>query len=91
MVIGLIGTLLGMTGGVLIAENLEQIVSTIEQVFNVQFIDPNIYYINRLPSDLHWNDVWLIGGSAFLISLLATLYPAWLASRTQPAEALRYE
>ncbi|MEJ2213866.1 MAG: lipoprotein-releasing ABC transporter permease subunit [Gammaproteobacteria bacterium] len=91
MVIGLIGTLLGMTGGVLIAENLEQIVSTIEQVFHVQFIDPNIYYINRLPSDLHWNDVWLIGGSAFLISLLATLYPAWLASRTQPAEALRYE
>ena len=91
MIIGLIGTLLGMTGGVLIAENLEQIVSYIEQLFNVQFIDPNIYYINQLPSDLHWSDVWLIGGSAFLISLLATLYPAWLASRTQPAEALRYE
>ena len=91
MIIGLIGTLLGMTGGVLIAENLEQIVSYIEQLFNVQFIDPNIYYINQLPSDLHWDDVWLIGGSAFLISLVATLYPAWLASRTQPAEALRYE
>ncbi len=89
--IGFIGTLLGIAGGVLIAENLEQIVGFIERYFQVQFIDPNIYYINQLPSDLHWNDVWLIGGSAFLISLLATIYPAWLASRTQPAEALRYE
>ena len=89
--IGFIGTLLGVTGGVLIAENLEQIVAFIERSFEVQFIDPNIYYINQLPSDLHWSDVWLIGGSAFVISLLATIYPAWLASRTQPAEALRYE
>lgn len=89
--IGFIGTLLGVTGGVLIAENLEQIVKFIEDIFQVQFIDPSIYYINQLPSDLHWNDVWLISGSAFLISLLATIYPAWLASKTQPAEALRYE
>jgi lipoprotein-releasing system permease protein len=89
--IGFIGTLLGVTGGVLIAENLEQIVSAVEQTFNIQFIDPGIYYINQLPSDLHWEDVWLIGGAAFVISLLATIYPAWLASRTQPAEALRYE
>jgi len=58
---------------------------------SIQFIDPDIYYINQLPSDLRWDDVWLIGSSAFLISLVATLYPAWLASRTQPAEALRYE
>jgi len=91
VIIGILGTLLGITGGVLIAENLEQIVGFIEQTFNIQFIDPNIYYINQLPSDLRWGDVWLIGSSAFAISLLATLYPAWLASRTHPAEALRYE
>ena len=91
VIIGFWGTLLGITGGALIAENLEQIVAFIEQTFNIQFIDPNIYYINQLPSDLRWSDVWLIGSSAFVISLLATLYPAWLASRTHPAEALRYE
>jgi lipoprotein-releasing system permease protein len=89
--IGFIGTLLGVTGGVLVAENLEVIVGFIESYFQVQFIDPDIYYINQLPSDLHWDDVWLISSSAFLISLVATIYPAWLASRTQPAEALRYE
>ncbi|MGD2118359.1 MAG: lipoprotein-releasing ABC transporter permease subunit [Chromatiales bacterium] len=89
--IGFIGTLLGIIGGVLVAENLESIVSRIEAWFNVQFIDPDIYYINQLPSDLHWNDVSIIGLAAFSISLLATIYPAWMASRTQPAEALRYE
>jgi len=89
--IGIMGTVIGVTGGVLIAENLEQIVGWIEQVFNVRFIDPGVYYISKLPSDLHWPDVWLISISAFLLTLLATLYPAWMASRTQPAEALRYE
>ena len=91
MAIGLMGTILGVTGGVLIAENLAMIVAGVENLFQIQFIDPDIYYINQLPSDLHWDDVWMIGVSAFTISLLATLYPAWLASKTQPAEALRYE
>jgi lipoprotein-releasing system permease protein len=50
-----------------------------------------VYYISDLPSQLNWPDVWRIGAVAFLLSLLATLYPAWRASRTQPAEALRYE
>lgn len=89
--IGLVGTLLGVAGGVLVAENLEQIVGAIESAFNVQFIDPSIYYISKLPSELRWSDVNLIAVSAFLLSLLATIYPAWMASRTQPAEALRYE
>jgi lipoprotein-releasing system permease protein len=89
--IGLVGTLLGVAGGVLVAENLEQIVGAIESAFNVQFIDPNVYYISKLPSELRWSDVNLIAVSAFLLSLLATIYPAWMASRTQPAEALRYE
>jgi len=76
---------------VLLALNVETIVGLIETTFGVHFLDPNIYYISALPSDLHWDDVGLIGGSAFLISLLATLYPARRAARTQPAEALRYE
>ncbi len=89
--IGFVGTLLGIGGGILLSLNLESIVKTIERLFNVNFLDPNIYYISSLPSDLHWDDVGMISISAFLITLLATLYPAWRASRTQPAEALRYE
>ncbi len=89
--IGFIGTLLGIGGGILLSLNLESIVQGIERLFDVNFLDPNIYYISSLPSDLHWDDVCLISVSAFLITLLATLYPAWRASRTQPAEALRYE
>jgi len=90
-VIGIIGTLLGVAGGIALSFNLEQLVKWIEQAFDVSFLDPNIYYISSLPSKLDWNDVLLISVSAFLITLAATLYPAWKASRTQPAEALRYE
>jgi lipoprotein-releasing system permease protein len=89
--IGVTGTLAGVLGGIALALNLEQIVQWIEGVFGVSFLDPNIYYISRLPSELDWNDVATIGIGAFLITLGATLYPAWKASRTQPAEALRYE
>lgn len=89
--IGFVGTALGIGGGILLSLNLESIVKTIEQLFHVNFLDPNIYYISSLPSDLQWNDVGMISVSAFLITLVATLYPAWRASRTQPAEALRYE
>jgi len=91
IIIGIVGTLLGVIGGVLLAVNLEQIISAIETAFNVQFIDPSVYYISKLPSQLRWSDVTVIGTSAFLLCLLATIYPAWIASRTQPAEALRYE
>jgi len=90
-VIGIIGTLLGVAGGIALSFNLERLVKRIEQAFDVSFLDPNIYYISSLPSKLDWNDVLLISVSAFLITLAATLYPAWKASRTQPAEALRYE
>jgi lipoprotein-releasing system permease protein len=86
-----VGTLLGIGGGILLSLNLEALVKWVEQLFEVNFLDPNIYYISTLPSDLHWDDVGMISISAFLITLLATLYPAWRASRTQPAEALRYE
>jgi len=89
--IGLIGTLLGMVIGVVLALNVEVVVGAIEQLFGVHFLDPTIYYISELPSDVHLADVLTISGGAFVMSVLATLYPAWRAAQTQPAEALRYE
>jgi lipoprotein-releasing system permease protein len=89
--IGVVGNMLGMIGGVLLANRVEEIVSWIERTFKVDFLDPSIYYITKLPSDPQISDVLFIGGMALLITLLATLYPAWKASRTHPAEALRYE
>ncbi|HYN79321.1 MAG TPA: FtsX-like permease family protein, partial [Lamprocystis sp. (in: g-proteobacteria)] len=89
--IGLVGTLVGVLAGVLLALNVEPIVGTIESLFGVHFLDPSVYYISTLPSDVHWQDVVLIAGSAFVMSVLATLYPAWRAANTHPAEALRYE
>lgn len=91
MIIGLIGIVLGVIGGVALASNVESLVQYIEQLFQVEFLPSNIYYISDLPSDIHWNDVITITAVAFLFSLLATLYPAWRAANTQPAEALRYE
>ncbi len=89
--IGLVGSILGVILGVILALNVEPVVAWIEGLFHIHFLDPDLYYISELPSDVHWQDVTLIGLSAFVISLLATLYPAWRASRVQPAEALRYE
>ncbi|MBI2994128.1 MAG: lipoprotein-releasing ABC transporter permease subunit [Gammaproteobacteria bacterium] len=90
-VIGLIGILLGVIGGVWLALNVETIVPAIESLFRVKFLSPDIYYISELPSDLHRGDVVVIATVAFLFCMTATLYPAWRAARTQPAEALRYE
>lgn len=89
--IGIFGTLLGITGGVLLALNLSDIVGLLERVLGIHFLDPSVYYISELPSDLQWDDVGHIALLALGLSLVATLYPAWRASRTQPAEALRYE
>jgi lipoprotein-releasing system permease protein len=90
-VIGLVGTLLGVLGGIWLASNVETIVPAIEQLLNTKFLSPEVYYITELPSDMRWKDVAWISAVAFGLSLLATIYPAWLAGRTQPAEALRYE
>lgn len=90
-IIGLVGTLIGLIGGVTLALNVETIVPAIERLFGIQFLAADVYYISELPSELHWDDVVQITLVSFLLSLLATLYPAWRASRTQPAEALRYE
>ncbi|MEO5702554.1 MAG: lipoprotein-releasing ABC transporter permease subunit [Gammaproteobacteria bacterium] len=90
-VIGIVGTLLGMVGGITLALNVETIVPFIERLFGIHFLSPDVYLISEVPSDLHWSDVINVSSLAFALSLLATLYPAWRASRTQPAEALRYE
>jgi lipoprotein-releasing system permease protein len=89
--IGFVGTVAGIIGGILLSLNIEAIVKSVERAFNVDFLDPNIYYISELPSDMHLSDVTMVSAVAFVITLLATIYPAWRASRIQPAEALRYE
>ena len=90
-IIGAVGTLLGSAGGIALALNIENIVPAIERLFNIQFLDDTVYYISELPSEMHWLDVLRISLAALAMSFLATLYPAWRAARTQPAEALRYE
>lgn len=89
--IGVIGTLSGTAFGILIALNIETIVPFIEQLFQVQFLAKDVYYISDLPSDLVWSDVITVVSVSFILSLLATIYPSFKASRVNPAEALRYE
>jgi len=89
--IGVIGTALGALFGILIALNIDTIIPFIENLFNVQFLAKDVYYISDLPSDLIWSDVVTIVTVSFFLSLLATLYPSFKASRINPAEALRYE
>ena len=91
VVIGVLGTALGVLGGLGLALNVETIVPAIESLFNVEFLAADVYYISDVPSELHWNDVWIMAAVSLGLSLLATLYPAWRAARTLPAEALRYE
>jgi lipoprotein-releasing system permease protein len=91
VVIGVVGTLLGAMGGIALASNLDVVIPFIEHLFGVQFITKDVYMINELPSDIHYHEVLLVTGISFAISLLATLYPSYRASQTQPAEALRYE
>ena len=91
VVIGMVGILLGVIGGVWLASNVETIVPAIEEFFQVKFLSPDVYYISELPSDMHWQDVIVISVVAFVFCLVATVYPAWRAAKTQPAEALRYE
>jgi lipoprotein-releasing system permease protein len=89
--IGVIGTLLGAVFGILIAWNIDTIIPFIEHLFNVQFLAKDVYYISDVPSDLVWSDVITIVSVSFVLSLLATIYPSFKASRINPAEALRYE
>lgn len=90
-IIGFVGTALGVIGGVCLALNVETLVPLLERLTNHQFLAPDVYYISDLPSQLELSDVIRIGGLSLALGLLSTLYPAWRASRVQPAEALRYE
>ena len=89
--IGVFGTLLGVTLGVLLATNLEGIVGFVESVFGIKFLAADVYFISDLPSELRIGDVTRISLIALALALISTLYPAWMAARTAPAEALRYE
>ena len=90
-IIGLLGTLLGVFFGVIIALNLEYIVITIEGVFNMKVLSPGVYFISDLPSDLRVNDIITIASISLLLSVISTFYPAWKASKITPSEVLRYD
>ena len=90
-IIGCIGLAMGVISGITIALNIDVIVPAIERLLGREFIDKTTYFISHLPSELQWKDVTTVTGTAFVLSLLATLYPSWRASRVNPAEALRYE
>lgn len=87
--IGIGGTLLGILGGITLALNIPGISVWIQHAFNVQLVSSSIYFVDYLPSILQWSDVWMISGIALALSLFATIYPAWNASRLDPVEALR--
>ncbi|MGV8922136.1 MAG: lipoprotein-releasing ABC transporter permease subunit [Thermomonas sp.] len=89
--IGIIGTVLGVIGGIVLTLNLGSILKGIESVFGVQLLPEDVYYITGLPTDLQASDVSTIAAVALAMAFIATLYPAWRAARTAPAEALRYE
>ncbi|MCE1184905.1 MAG: lipoprotein-releasing ABC transporter permease subunit [Rhodocyclales bacterium] len=89
--IGFIGLGLGVAGGVSLALNIDVVVPAIERLLGIQFLSKDVYYISDLPSELQWGDVIAITAVSFVLTLVATLYPSWRASRLNPAEALRYE
>jgi len=89
--IGLFGTLIGVATGVPVAQNVFEIVSWLEQIFNTDFLPSDVYYISDITADVKVSEVLTYALSAFSVTILATIYPAWRASRTLPAEALRYE
>jgi lipoprotein-releasing system permease protein len=89
--IGVIGTLTGVAGGVLLALNVDTVVPALETVLGFKFLSPEVYYISDLPSDVQPRDVAVIGVVSLVMSFVATLYPSWRAARVNPAEALRYE
>ena len=89
--IGFIGLGLGIIGGVALALNVDVVVPFIERLLGTQLMSKEVYYISNLPSELQWKDVTTITAVSFVLSLVATIYPSWRASRVNPAEALRYE
>jgi len=91
IIIGLAGTALGAGLGTLVAHNLQALVGGLERLLHTQFLDPRVYYMSDLPAYVEGLDVLRVCGVAFLLCALATVYPAWRAGRTAPAQALRHE
>ena len=91
VIIGLAGTLLGAALGAVISHNLQVLVGGLERLLHTQFLDPRVYYMSDLPAYVEGVDVLRVCGVAFLLCALATVYPAWRAGRTAPAQALRHE
>ena len=90
-IIGITGTVAGVLAGMLLATNLESVVTYLETVFGIKFLAADVYFISDLPSELRRSDVLQIASIALGLALVSTLYPAWVAARTAPAEALRYD
>ena len=91
MMVGFVGTLIGLLGGLLLASNATSIVNTLQSWFNMQVLSSNIYFVDYLPSKILFRDLWQVCVMALLMSFVATIYPAWRASKTVIAEALHYE
>jgi lipoprotein-releasing system permease protein len=91
VLVGVVGIGFGVGFGSLLSWKLPDIVKWIEHVTGITFLSKDVYYISELPSKLQGSDVLWVALITFAFALLATLYPAWRASRTQPAQALRYE
>jgi lipoprotein-releasing system permease protein len=91
LVIGAIGTLLGLALGLVVASHVDTIAPALERVFGFHFMDPTVYYITAIPSELRASQIVTIAVIAFVMTVLATIYPALRAAATEPAEALRYE
>jgi lipoprotein-releasing system permease protein len=90
-VIGWGGVVLGVALGVVLALNVGDIVPWLERIFGFSLMDPSVYYVTRIPSEVRWSQVAIVGGSALLLTTLASVYPARQAAKVAPAEALRYE
>lgn len=91
MMVGCVGTFLGVVGGVVLATNATNIVNGLQSLFGVRVLSSSIYFVDYLPSKILWSDLGQVCVMALLMSFLATIYPAWRASKTVIAEALHYE
>lgn len=91
LMVGIVGTGLGLIGGLVLASNATAIVNSLQAFFNIQVLSSSIYFVDYLPSKILWQDIWQVCVIALLMSFVATIYPAWRASKTMIAEALHYE